>query len=156
MKSNRNLWPLAIIAAFVIFIAGTLGLVALACSQKTELVSPDYYEQELKFQARLERLRNAARLGPDAGVKYDPTKHLIVISLPSGQVGQLSKGRIQLYRPSAAGLDRQLELKPGPDGVQRLDIAGLRRGVWKLRVLWTAGTEDYLIDQDLLLAPSTL
>jgi hypothetical protein len=29
MKTDRNLWPLAIIVAFIIFLAGTLGLVAL-------------------------------------------------------------------------------------------------------------------------------
>jgi nitrogen fixation protein FixH len=96
-----------------------------------------------------------SRLGPEAGAKYDSADHRIVISLPRAQVQQIVKACIQLYRPSAAGLDRQFELKPGPDGVQRLDTAGLRSGPWKLRVLWTAAGEDYLIEQSLLLAGST-
>jgi hypothetical protein len=50
MKSNRNLWPWAIVLTFVLFISGTVSLVVMACSQKVELVSQNYYEQELQFQ----------------------------------------------------------------------------------------------------------
>ena len=43
MKNSRNLWPLGIIVTFSLFFAGTVSLVVMACSQKTDLVSADYY-----------------------------------------------------------------------------------------------------------------
>jgi len=43
MKPTPNLWPLGIIAAFVIFISGTISLVVMASSHKAELVSDNYY-----------------------------------------------------------------------------------------------------------------
>ena len=41
MKTPRNLWPTGIIVTFVLFFAGTIGLVVMACSQRADLVSAD-------------------------------------------------------------------------------------------------------------------
>ncbi len=71
MKTTRNLWPLGIIAAFVVFFAGTAGLIVMACAQKVDLVSADYYEQELRFQKRINGLDHAKELGERASVVYD-------------------------------------------------------------------------------------
>ena len=56
-------------------------------------------------------------------------------------------GRIELYRPSAAGMDRAVKLEPDANGVQRLDATGLAPGLWKVRVSWTLENQDYFLDQ---------
>ena len=43
-------WGYKIMLAYVVFIAGILFLVFKSSSQKVELVTENYYEQELKFQ----------------------------------------------------------------------------------------------------------
>ena len=53
MATTRNLWPLGIILTLAAFITGTVGLVVMACSQRVDLVSPDYYERELKYQGQI-------------------------------------------------------------------------------------------------------
>ena len=45
MQTNRNLWPIGIVVVCALFVAGTVGLIVMACSQKVDLVSKDYYEQ---------------------------------------------------------------------------------------------------------------
>ena len=143
----RNLWPLGIIVTFVLFFAGTVGLIVVACSQKADLVSADYYEQELKFQGRIDRVERTQRTTTQAAVAYDLATHSITISLPAGQAEHEVSGRIELYRPSAAGLDRALKLEPDFTGVQRLDAAGMVPGLWKVRLSWTVEHQDYFLDQ---------
>ena len=147
MKTSRNLWPLGIIVTFALFFTGTVGLIVMACSQKVDLVSTDYYEQELKFQGRIDRVERTRHTATQATVAYDANQQCITISLPAGQAGHQVSGHIELYRPSAAGLDRAVKLEPDANGVQHLDAAGMVPGLWKVRVSWTVEHEDYFLDQ---------
>ena len=149
MKPPRNLWPLGIILTLVIFISGTVGLVVMACMHNTELVNANYYDQEIKYQGRIDSEARAQQAG--ANVSYDGVARHIVISLP-GAKGVT--GQIQLYRPSAAGLDKEYKLEPAADGIQTLDAAGLKPGLWKIRVSWNSDGRDYFVDQKIIIAAS--
>jgi hypothetical protein len=147
MQTNRNLWPIGIVVVCALFVAGTVGLIVMACSQKVDLVSKDYYEQELKFQGQIDRVERTRRVASQASVAYDPARQCITVSLPPGQARGGVWGSIELYRPSAAGMDRALKLEPDASGVQRLDASGLAPGLWKVRVSWTVEKENYYLEQ---------
>lgn len=153
MKLPLNPWPWAIVLTFVLFISGTVGLVVMACSQKVELVSSNYYEQELKFQGQLDRLNRTSRLAAPTIINYDAAQQRLTIALPPEQARHAVRGRIQLYRPSESGLDRQLELRPDRGGVQSIDASALTPGLWKVRVSWTVDRQDYFAEQKLVLGP---
>jgi nitrogen fixation protein FixH len=152
MKPSRNPWPLGIILTFVVFISGTIGLVVMACLHNTELVSANYYDQEIKYQSRIDSQTRAQELGANA--TYDAAARHIVISLPSLPAAKNVTGQIQLYRPSAAGLDKQFKLEPSANGTQTLDAAGLQPGLWKIRVSWNIEGRDYFLDQKIIIAAS--
>jgi len=156
MKPSFNAWPLAIILTFVIFISGTVSLVVLACSQKVDLVSNDYYEQELKFQGQINRQQNAWELTAPIQVAYDAATRKICLRLPSEHASRQVNGRIALYRPSDARSDCQVELKLESDGTQSFDASGLSPGLWRVRISWTAGQRDYYSDQKLVVGLPTL
>jgi hypothetical protein len=149
MNPSRNLWPLGIILTFVVFIGGTIGLVVMACMHSTELVNANYYDQEIKYQVRIDSQARAQQAG--ANVSYDKAAHHIVISLPSTKS---VTGQIQLYRPSAAGLDKEFKLEPGANGIQTLDAASLQPGLWKIRVSWNSEGHDYFLDQKIIITAS--
>jgi hypothetical protein len=151
MKSNRNLWPWAIVLTFVLFISGTVSLVVMACSQKVELVSQNYYEQELQFQGQLDRMNRTSRLAVPASISYDPIRRLIAISLPPEHKGRMVTGHIDLYRPSAAGQDRRLTLQTDERGIQSLDAAHLGAGLWKLRLSWQVDDREYFHEQQIVI-----
>jgi len=147
MKTTHNLWPLGIIVTFVLFFTGTVGLIVMAFSQKVDLVSADYYEQELKFQGRIDRVERTRNAASQATVAYDSANHCITVSLPPEQAHHEVWGSIELYRPSAAGMDRAVRFQPDTNGVQRLEAAGMAPGLWRVRVTWTAEKENYYLDQ---------
>jgi hypothetical protein len=147
MTPRFNPWPAGIIGAFVLFVGGTVGLIVLASSNRMELVSHDYYEQELRYQQRLDGLNRAQRLAPAAQASFDADHGKITLTLPSEHARQQARGEITLFRPSAAGLDRRFELQLGPDGTQSLDATSLQPGLWNVRVLWRVAGEDFCLDQ---------
>lgn len=146
MKPTRNLWPLGIILAFVFFGVGTATLIVLACSHSSDLVSADYYEQEIRYQGQMDRMENARQLDEHASVTYNARQKQITIALPREHAANAT-GSIHLYRPSAAGLDQRKKLNLDANGAQTIDAAGLRAGLWKVKVLWSIGGEEYFIDE---------
>ena len=155
MKTSRNLWPIGIIVTFALFFAGTVGLVVMAFSQKVDLVSADYYEQELKFQGQIDRVERTRHAATQATVAYDAATRCITVVLPAEQAGHEVSGRIELYRPAASGLDRAVKLAPDTQGVQRVDAAGMSPGLWKVRVSWTVEHQDYFLDQKMVVVAKT-
>ena len=63
MKTTRNLWPLGIFVAFGLFFAGMATVVVIASTHREHLVSANYYEQELKFQRRIDSAERAQKSG---------------------------------------------------------------------------------------------
>jgi nitrogen fixation protein FixH len=149
-KPARNLWPLGITLAFALFIAGTAALIAVAASQNGDLVSANYYEQEIKYQIRLDQLNRTTQVNNQVTVAFDNIARKIRISLPASHADPQTSGRVQLYRPSAAGLDRELKLELDATGSQSLDAAALEPGFWKVRIRWTWREQDYFVDKGIV------
>lgn len=150
MKPPFNPWPLGIVLAFAVFIAGTITLIVLASSQRTDLVRADYYEQEIRHQQQIDRLERTQRIAPDARVTYDRARARLEVALPAAQARRGPQGQIHLYRPSAANLDRHIPLDLDASGRQTLDATDLQPGLWRVRVSWSVDQEDFQLDQRLV------
>jgi nitrogen fixation protein FixH len=153
MKTPRSFWPLGIIAAFVLFIAGIATMMVLACRSNGDLVSRDYYEQEIRYQSHMDALKRTQDLSSKAGIAYEAASDSVRITLPPEHARAGTRGRIELYRPSAAGLDRTFQLQLDSTGVQTLDAANLRDGLWKVKVFWAFGGQEFSADQNVVVRP---
>jgi hypothetical protein len=150
MKTDRNYWPVGIILGSLFFVGVFAAFVVIACTHKSELVSENYYDQEIKFQKQIDSATRAQHLTPISAT-YDHTTRSITISLPREQVGQNITGEIVLYRPSASGQDRQVALAPDNSGNQTVYVADAPQGLWRIRVQWNVGGSDYYFDQKLVI-----
>ena len=147
-----NPWPIAIVSYFVVFAAFIACFIVWALRQREDLVSVNYYEDEVLYQRQIERLRNTAALPSSTSVAFDADAGQILIRLPESPARPVS-GRIHLYRPSDASLDRDFPLPKDAGGLQRLDARGLRSGLWKVRVEWSASGKDFYSEQQLIVPP---
>jgi nitrogen fixation protein FixH len=148
-KPTRNLWPTSIVVFFVLAITFIISFIVWSLRQRDDLVSADYYEREVRYQAQLDTLNRSQALAVTTVVTFEPAQQTIVITLPPPQT-QGATGSIHLYRPSDARLDRELPLALTADGTQRLDAKRLRDGLWKVRVKWNANGQDYFLDQPVI------
>jgi nitrogen fixation protein FixH len=156
MIKPKTLWPLGIVLASLFYVSGVGVCSYLAIAHKSELVNEKYYDQEIKYQSRIDSLGRAQRLATRATAIYDEAARRIVVSLPAEHAGKTVSGEIELYRPSAAGQDRQFKLEPDEKGVQIVDASALPQGLWKVRVNWTVDNQEFFLDQKLAVGPASL
>jgi len=153
-KTPRNPWPIAIIAYFILFISFTVVLVVYISHQKMDLVRGDYYDDEIRYQEQLDRMNRTQPFNAQVAIAYDSTLQSIRIALPSAHAQSQASGRIRLYRPSDEGLDQDLKLALGADGVQQVDAKKLKTGLWKVRVYWTVDGRDYFFGKTVVIRPA--
>ena len=150
-RKSFNPWPVAIIAFFALAICGAIGFVIFCTRQPVELVTTDYYEEELRFQDHLDQSHRAASLKAPAQIAFDQASRRLTITLPAEQLTESLKGWIRLYRPSSTALDQELPLQVDARGVQVIDAASFSQGLWHVRVSWTVNGADYFHDQKLVI-----
>ena len=143
MKLQMN-WAVGIVVSYVAFAAATTGFVAFALGRPVNLVAPDYYAQSLRQDQRMAAVKNAQSLTAASVVRG--ADGAVVVSLPASHAGDAS-GTITLYRASVAAADRVIDLKTDAAGRQRVSLAGLRAGMWSVRVRWTAQGREFYVEQ---------
>jgi YD repeat-containing protein len=151
-KPARSLWPVSIIGFFVVAVAFLATFIAWASRQREDLVADNYYDDEVRYQQRLDGLNRTLPLQSQIAVSYDAAGQSIRINLPAAQA-PVAAGRVHLYRPSDERLDRELPLALTVGGEQRLDARSLQNGLWKVRVEWTANDRNYYYDQSVIVSP---
>lgn len=153
--SRFNFWPFGIIAALVVFMAGTVTLVFIAVTQRNELVSADYYEQEMGYQKRLEHLNRTHPWDSQIQVSLADAPRDIMVRLPAEHAARGLTGKVDFYRPAGAFMDRRVALAVDAQGRQRISVGhDASPGLWKVRLSWAVGGEEFYAERELVL-PAT-
>jgi nitrogen fixation protein FixH len=148
---QRSLWPYAIIAAFVLFGCFIGFMVRQAMSTSVDLVSKDYYAQELAHQQRINAAaRTAALPAGTLDARYDAAAATLTLLLPARLAGQQPQGQVQFFRPSDQSLDFHVPLRVDAAGQQRLSTAKLRAGYWRVRLTFEAEGQAYYLEKDVV------
>lgn len=141
-------WGTKIAVTYGLFATGTLTMVGIAVSQRTDLVSPDYYARAVKHDERTTALANTAALGTTFTISSFGDERLVV-RWPH----QPDAGTLVLYRPSNADADRTLPLAAtaaGAGAEQQIPLDGLQRGLWRMQVTWMWQGRPYYAEQDVV------
>ena len=145
MKTKFNPWPYSIILFFVLLFCGLATVVVIAATHRESMVSENYYEQELKFQDQIDSAARAQKSG--ASIQLDAVVGKLLVAVPAEQLAQKFSGTIEFYRPSSPKLDREFPFAPRADGRQTLDVSKLAAGLWRVRVRWNAGDQEFFLEQ---------
>lgn len=151
-KPAFNPWPYALIAFFSVLITVIVGFVTWSLRQDSELIGADYYDQEMRFQQRIDSVKRTQALTGHVSLNYEAGR--ITLTLPAVPKDRPAVGTIRFYRPSDAKLDRETKLVINAAGTQEIAATGLRPGLWKARVTWSVGADDYFHDETFII-PST-
>ena len=155
-STRFNVWPISIIAFFTVAILGCGTFITFCSRHPADLISPNYYEEEVRYQGQIDRIQHTRERAPLASVAYDSASKRIRVSLPANRTAAKPAGEIQLYRPSAMNLDRSVKLELDPMGVQAIDAASLLPGLWKVRVSWTADNRQFFIEERIIIPAAVL
>jgi hypothetical protein len=91
-------WGTGITLSYVIFITVVIGVVIYFHTLDVNLVSDNYYEQEIKHQGKIDKAERANNLSEKPDIKVDGRN--IYIKFPTLFNADEIEGSIVLFRPS--------------------------------------------------------
>ncbi len=141
-------WGYKILFVYLLFVAGIMYLVFQSSNQKIDLVTEDYYEQEIKYQERIEQMKRANELSEN--VVVDVGEGVIDIIFPSEFNGWKVTGNATLYYPANDKMDLSAMVRTD-DAKFRMSIPGDRTGVHILKLNWESGGVTYYSELQLFL-----
>jgi hypothetical protein len=132
-----------IVVAFVLFALFIATLVSICIKQDVNLVSKNYYKDELAYQDQITRLHNTAalKIKPEIRVQQD----LVKINFPD--LKQVEKGELKLFRPSDPSQDKSFEVTTSQAASESFHIEGLKKGMYRAQLQWTMGGKEYYIEE---------
>lgn len=131
-----------LISGFAILM-GTM--VTMAFRQNIELVSEDYYNQELKYQDRINELNNANALSEKITHKIFPVG--IYFQFPEFFKTKNVTGEIIFFRPSDKIKDYKTPIILNSDGQQFISSEYLSKGRYDLKIRWEADSKAYFTEE---------
>ena len=134
-------WGHGIFATLTAFVLLMAWFMVRAINNQEELVAENYYEQEIGYQAQIDKQRNLTDLGQDLGVSL--VAHDLLIQLPTAHAGKPVQGKAVLFRPSDSRADDTFVLVPDSSGRCAHDVSGALPGGYNLTVDWTVDGVDY-------------
>jgi hypothetical protein len=107
-----------------------------------ELVSPKYYEEELKYQDEIDLVENGKALKEN--VRIQVNLKTITIIFPAEFDAKSITGEIKMMRPSKEILDFTQKIELSDNNILELKDEKLIKGMWNMKVYWSANGKNYL------------
>jgi hypothetical protein len=95
MKFN---WGYKIVLVYCVFVAGIMYLVVQSSRQQMDLVTDDYYAQEIKYQEKIDQSKRASALSEP--IRFQLTEVGIEVNFPKEFDGKNIIGNALLYYPA--------------------------------------------------------
>lgn len=135
---SGTLWPRAIAGVYGVFALAMLAFVVFTRRTPTELVAADSYDRAQRHQEQMDRNQRGLAT-PGYRFTLDGEARRAALQFPDAA----ARGRVQLYRPSNAALDREVLIAPDANGAQVLDLSACAAGLWRVQVDWEQGAETF-------------
>lgn len=142
-------WGYRIAALYIGFVLLIMFMVVLAMNQKIELVTPDYYAKELKFQQEIDAMNNAGTLS--GNIQVEIQNKALLVSFPKEMNNMDIKGEVLMYRPSDSSLDVSFPLELNEERKMLLKSEKFKTGLYKLIVKWEVEGKNYLTEHTVVL-----
>jgi hypothetical protein len=143
MTNKKNLWPAGIIIVFITFFIYLFGFLIFSQFHQSDLVTENYYEEEMAYQDQIERITRNKNLSQDIQLNYNSAEHSMSLIFPQELNPNSVSGSVVFFRPSDAGQDHAHPIKLNADHTQDFDVAGLISGLWRVKIFWLSDGAEY-------------
>jgi FixH protein len=138
-------WGQKLIIVFIVFAGGMIYLAYRCMHVNTELVSKEYYKDELKYQDIIDGTKTANAL--IGRVELNQQGAVITVQLPAEMRHETVSGNIWFYCAADANRDRHIPLATNEEALQQIDKNVLLPGVYIVKFDWTSNNKHYHTEQ---------
>ncbi|MDX2002332.1 MAG: FixH family protein [Chitinophagales bacterium] len=136
-------WGYKIALLYGSFAIGMLALVIRSSQEDFNLVTKDYYQQEINYQQRINEQQNSQQLKEKLQISC--SKQEVVLKFPKDK--KSVNGTVKMYRPADASKDQQVPILMDEAHQQVVNTAGMAKGNWKVQVSWECDGIAYFDEQ---------
>jgi nitrogen fixation protein FixH len=136
-------WGYRILIIYISFVLMISFLIYLCSGQRSDLVSEDYYNQEIKFQEQVEKIRNAADGHKKISINFNRKENLVDFRFPPAEKPGSTSGNIRFFKPDNASEDFVTAIHTNAENGQIISTAAIHSGKWLVKISWTDGIKEY-------------
>ena len=138
-------WGTKIALVFIVF-AGSISYMVYRCiGVPVDLVTAEYYKDELVYQQVIDGTKNANALSTKVTLQKDGAE--VVLQLPAEMKNEQITGTVLFYCPYKSGYDKKIILQTGSDAKQVIQANLLAPGSYTVKINWQAGKTHYYSEQ---------
>lgn len=147
MKMN---WGARIAILYMSFVALIVTLVYRSMHEKFDLVTKDYYGEEIRYQEVIDAGKNQAALS--APVHFTQNGKEMTLIFPKEFQGKQMKGTVQFYSAVNAQWDKTFEVNID-DAKAAVSIADMRPARYTVKLKWDEHNKLYYQETTLKIQP---
>ncbi|HEX6915489.1 MAG TPA: FixH family protein [Chitinophagaceae bacterium] len=140
-------WGNKLVVVFIAFAALIGTLVYKSVTTKFELVTKNYYAEELRYQEKIDGAANAATAG---AIHISQDQQSITVQLPETLTDTVAEGEAWFYCRTDAGKDRRLPVRI-EDGKYSFDRSLFLKDRYELKLQFIAAGKPYYYTQLLVI-----
>lgn len=147
-KKPYGFWNWGTILTFV-FILGASGIIFMVYRSQqmsAELVTENYYTEELQFQQKIDARTAANKLSRKVAIEYIHAQEAIVVSFPPECLKENVEGHIYFYNPASGRQDRIIPITMDARGLQVIAAGKIAKGTYSVQVEWRMKDRAYSTD----------
>lgn len=144
MKFN---WGTGILLTIILFILAVVGFYIYSSNLDINLVEENYYEKELAYQQKIDRIKNTGQLPEPVIVKLE--KKQLILDFPQIFNGKEIDGNILFYRPSDPNKDFTVALQLNDSVSQAIDASRLDPGRYVIKIDWIVDGKAYYYEEEI-------
>lgn len=148
MKIKFN-WGTGIFIVIVLFVLAVIAFFIFINTLDINLVEDNYYEKELAYQERIDKIENTAGLSGEIEIRQDNGQ--MIIQFPDIDTLLVPTGTVWFYRPSDPKKDFTVPLQLDNSHTQVLDVSKIDPGKWTVKMEWEMGGKHYYYEETLII-----
>jgi len=139
-------WGHKITLVFIAFVGLMVFMVYQSFQVNIDLVAEDYYQQELEYQQKIDKIKNTQQLSQNISLAQD--NHQLIVQFPDLFEKELD-GNISLFRPSDARFDVNTKITLDQNHRQSISTAEMAKGYYKVKMDWKDGDKAYYHEESI-------
>jgi hypothetical protein len=138
-------WGHKITIVLILFAVLMFTLVYKSIKTDFELVSKDYYKDELQYQQVIDGSSNAATLS--SNIIITQNEQGVTVQFPNEMKGKLLEGELWFYCAYNDTKDRRIKIDVTNEAVQFIERSKLAAGNYIVKTTWKAAGTGYYNEQ---------
>ena len=148
MKFN---WGTGIFTVIVIFLLAVVAFYFYITNMDINLVEDNYYEKELAYQERIDKINNTS--GLPGKIEIMQERNILAIQFPKADPSVIHEGNVLFYRPSDPLKDFSVPLQLDDSLRQAFDITNIAKGRWIIKIDWKMADKEFYFEESLNITP---